>query len=132
MRRLLSTVISTKQQKSVDVAVAFDLLLFVVVWLNHSIYIRVWQFWVSKYVIGSHSRNRSWVECVEHVEEEDAEEPNGDEDIIGSDGHILSIFFDLYDQGHSMEYENTDECDPCEYCMIYTVVKKVDAQKSYV
>ena len=65
------------------------------------------------------------VEGIEHVEEEDAEKPNGDEDVVGGDGHVLRVLLDFGDEGHRVEDEHADERDPCENCVVDAVVQEV-------
>jgi hypothetical protein len=68
------------------------------------------------------SKFKRSVECVVHIEEDDAEEPDGDEKVV--DGHADVLFVLLYfdDQGHCVEDQHADEGYPGHYGVVDAVV----------
>lgn len=71
-------------------------------------------------------------EGVEDVEEEDAEEPDGDEDVVDGEGDVLVVLLDLDDQRHAVHDEDADEGEPRHDCMVDSVVEEADAEQGCV
>lgn len=75
------------------------------------------------------SRYRS-VEGVEHVEEDDAEEPDRDEEVVNGHCDVLMVLLDLHDEGHGVDDEHADEGHPGHDGVVDSVVEEVDAEQS--
>jgi hypothetical protein len=69
------------------------------------------------------------VHGVEHVEEEDAEQPHCDQDVVYCQGDVLMILADLANDGHAVQDQHADQCHPSQNGMVYAVVQKIHTQQ---
>lgn len=69
------------------------------------------------------------VHGVEHVEEEDAEQPHCDENVVDGQCDVLMVLADLGDESHAVEDEDADECQPGHNGMVDAIVQKIGTQQ---